>query len=177
KATVLSRTEVLEIPFKKLMANPNLTNALRGELDPFANIGSPAQPAQPLNFNKDVKTAQDRILDKGLADGTNLLVMDMDLCVRCGNCSLACHEIHGQSRLVRRGIHLLRPKILQHRIEQSILAPSVCMHCKDPECLTGCPTGAIARFAGGQVDINPATCIGCGDCATQCPYNAISLIQ
>jgi len=57
-----------------------------------------------------------------------------------------------------------------------VLAPSVCMHCQDPECLTGCPTGAIARFPDGEIDINPKTCIGCGDCATQCPYNAISMI-
>ncbi|HWN99053.1 MAG TPA: 4Fe-4S dicluster domain-containing protein, partial [Blastocatellia bacterium] len=55
--------------------------------------------------------------------------------------------------------------------------PAVCMHCQDPECLTGCPTGAIGRFGGGQIDIDPKTCIGCGDCASQCPYNAISLIS
>ena len=42
--------------------------------------------------------------------------------------------------------------------------------------MTGCPTGAIARFAEGQIDIEPNTCIGCGDCATQCPYNAISMV-
>jgi Fe-S-cluster-containing dehydrogenase component len=42
--------------------------------------------------------------------------------------------------------------------------------------LTGCPTGAIGRFAEGQIDINPKTCIGCGDCATQCPYNAITMV-
>ncbi|MEW6736018.1 MAG: cyclic nucleotide-binding domain-containing protein, partial [Acidobacteriota bacterium] len=177
KTTVLSRTEVLEIPFKKLMAYPDLMAKLRTELNPFTSAGSPAQPVQGFNFSNDVKTSQDRILDKGLADATNLLIMDMDLCVRCGNCSLACHEIHGQSRLVRRGIHFLRPKSLQVQLNQSILAPAVCLHCKDPECMTGCPTGAIARFQGGQVDINPATCIGCGDCATQCPYNAISLVQ
>jgi len=51
------------------------------------------------------------------------------------------------------------------------------MHCQDPECLTGCPTGAIGRFALGQIDIDTMTCIGCGDCASQCPYNAISLIS
>jgi len=51
------------------------------------------------------------------------------------------------------------------------------MHCQDPECLTGCPTGAIGRFALGQIDIDTKTCIGCGDCASQCPYNAISLIS
>ncbi|MBL8150836.1 MAG: cyclic nucleotide-binding domain-containing protein, partial [Blastocatellia bacterium] len=177
KGVILSRTEVLEIPYKKLMAYPAVVNALKTEFEQFANIGTPAQPVKPLDFSKEAKIAQERILDKGLADATNLLVMDMDLCVRCGNCSLACHEIHGQSRLTRRGIHFLRPKTLTATLNQSLLAPSVCLHCKDPECLTGCPTGAIARFAGGQVDINPTTCIGCGDCATQCPYNAISLIR
>ena len=102
--------------------------------------------------------------------------MDMDLCVRCGNCSLACHKVHGQSRLLRRGIHIQRPVNLRSNHEQHVLVPSVCMHCKDPECLTGCPTGAIFRDLGGQVDINPVTCIGCFDCATQCPYNAISMV-
>jgi ferredoxin len=27
-----------------------------------------------------------------------------------------------------------------------------------------------------MIDIEPKTCIGCGDCATQCPYNAISMV-
>jgi Fe-S-cluster-containing dehydrogenase component len=50
------------------------------------------------------------------------------------------------------------------------------MHCKDPECLTGCPTGAIFRAPLGHVDIDAATCIGCFDCATQCPYDAITMV-
>jgi Fe-S-cluster-containing dehydrogenase component len=102
--------------------------------------------------------------------------MDMAKCIRCGNCSFACHKVHGQTRLVRRGIHIERPVKPLSRTVQSVLVPSVCMHCQDPECLTGCPTGAIARFPDGEIDINPTTCIGCGDCATQCPYNAISMI-
>jgi len=103
-------------------------------------------------------------------------VMDMAKCIRCGNCSLACHKVHGHSRLVRRGIHIERPFKANKPAIQSVLMPSVCMHCQDAECLTGCPTGAIARFPNGEIDINSVTCIGCGDCATQCPYNAISMI-
>jgi len=100
----------------------------------------------------------------------------MDLCVRCGNCSLACHKVHGQSRLLRRGISITRPVSIGSERTQHILSPQVCMHCKDPECLTGCPTGSIFRDPRGYVDIDPATCIGCFDCATQCPYDAITMV-
>jgi Fe-S-cluster-containing dehydrogenase component len=89
---------------------------------------------------------------------------------------MACQQVHGQSRLLRRGIHIERVKNHGGVSSEQILVPSVCMHCQDPECLTGCPTGAIGRFENGQIDINPQTCIGCGDCATQCPYNAITMI-
>ena len=52
-----------------------------------------------------------------------------------------------------------------------------CMHCVDPVCLIGCPTGAIHRtLNGGTVIINDLTCIGCGTCANACPYENIRLV-
>lgn len=171
--TVLGRAEILEISVARLRQHPELRETL---LLAFSDLISPQDAAhnrQPLP----VARAQDDLIQAGLVDATNLLVMDMDLCVRCGNCSLACHKMHGQSRLLRRGIHIERPvSIKKNSNFQSLLAPAVCLHCKDPECLTGCPTGAIGRLPGGQVDIDPKSCIGCADCATQCPYNAISMI-
>jgi Fe-S-cluster-containing dehydrogenase component/CRP-like cAMP-binding protein len=170
--TLLGRTEVLEISISKLRQSPELRETL---LLAFSNIAPRdiSQRRQPLPIAK----SQEDLIETGLVDATNLLVMDMDLCIRCGNCSLACHEIHGESRLLREGIHITRPFTLKQKSGfQSLLAPSVCLHCKDPECLTGCPTGSIGRFSDGQVDIDPTTCIGCADCATQCPYNAISMV-
>ena len=102
--------------------------------------------------------------------------MDMDLCIRCGNCSLACHKMHGQSRLLRRGIQIERPVAIGKKRLQHALVPQVCMHCADPECMTGCPTGAIFRDPFGHIDIDKTTCIGCFDCATQCPYDAITMV-
>ncbi len=170
---LLGRTEVLEISISKLRQYPELRERLMATLDSLTVTPHDAETRLPLP----IATAQRRLIETGLVDGTNLLVMDMGLCVRCGNCSMACHKVHGQSRLLRRGIHIGRPVSLKKRASfQSLLHPSVCMHCRNPECLTGCPTGAIGRFEGGQVDINPQTCIGCGDCATQCPYDAISIV-
>src|SRR5262249_16638366 len=160
----------------KLRQQPELRETL---LLAFSGMAVPTEAKAwlPSREPAPVAKAQEEMIETGLVDATNLLVMDMDLCVRCGNCSMACHQIHGQSRLVRRGIHVNRPVTLKKNSNyQSLLAPAVCLHCKDPECLTGCPTGAIARFPDGQVDIDYKTCIGCADCATQCPYNAISMI-
>lgn len=174
--TLMGRSEVLEVSVSKLRQSPALKDALMSFL---ASSAPPALGAR-VNYKPAVRervlAAQERLIDSGLVDGTNLLVMDMDLCVRCGNCSLACHKIHGQSRLTRRGVHVTRLEAPRPHAIQSVLSPEVCMHCADPECLTGCPTGAIGRFTLGQVDIDPKTCIGCGDCATQCPYNAISMV-
>jgi len=175
-ATLLSRCEVLSISLVGLREESNLYETLTHELLVFAPppLGEtiPAAPA----VREQILTSQARLINTGLTDATNLLVMDMDLCVRCGRCSMACHEVHGQSRLVRRGIAVERLLSPTGRRRQAVLAPMVCMHCQDPECLTGCPTGAIGRFPDGQVDINPKTCIGCGDCAINCPYNAISMV-
>ena len=52
------------------------------------------------------------------------------------------------------------------------------MHCVDPVCMIGCPTGAIHRDASaGDVVINQATCIGCTSCANNCPYDAIRMVE
>jgi len=177
-AAMMARTEVLEIPLSDLRADRELCERVRKAFTDFSvadddtSLQARAEPKVLAAAEKEIAT--------GIVDAVNLLVMDMDLCVRCGNCSLACHKVHGQSRLLRRGIHIERPQQIASstgsKSTQHVLAPSVCMHCKDPECLTGCPTGAIFRDPNGQVDINIETCIGCYDCATQCPYNAITMV-
>jgi Fe-S-cluster-containing dehydrogenase component/CRP-like cAMP-binding protein len=171
-ATMLAHTEVMLIPIAEVRADRELSDTLRRIF--LLNNGQDGPAQKPLDAGS--VAAAEKEIATGIVDGSNLLVMDMDLCVRCGNCSLACHKVHGQSRLLRRGIHIKRPVRPGSSHTQHVLSPSVCLHCQDPECLTGCPTGAIARFPGGQIDIDAKTCIGCGDCATQCPYSAISMV-
>jgi Fe-S-cluster-containing dehydrogenase component len=173
-AALMARTELLEIPLEPLKAEPELCQKLMKALPRLSAADD--DTSLSARANEPVLAAAEKEIATGVVDGVNLLVMDMDLCVRCGNCSLACHKVHGQSRLLRRGIHIQRPVGLDSKTEQHVLVPSVCMHCKDPECLTGCPTGAIFRDPNGDVDIDALTCIGCFDCATQCPYNAISMV-
>ncbi|HYV05993.1 MAG TPA: cyclic nucleotide-binding domain-containing protein, partial [Blastocatellia bacterium] len=175
--TLMGRSELMEIPIASLRKLVSLRETLARELAQFAPPALGSRVSSKLKVRTKELSAQQSLIEAGLVDATNLLVMDMDLCVRCGNCSMACHQIHGQSRLTRRGIHVTRLDAPRASAIQSVLAPAVCMHCQDPECLTGCPTGAIGRFGAGQIDIDSKTCIGCGDCASQCPYNAIALIS
>ncbi|HEX8163820.1 MAG TPA: cyclic nucleotide-binding domain-containing protein [Pyrinomonadaceae bacterium] len=174
-ATVMARTEALEISIAALRGDPRLRDAVARRFSEFSLADDDVSLYRPPHLP--TFAAAEKEITTGIVDGANLLVMDMDLCVRCGNCSLACHEVHGKSRLLRRGIHVVRPSRLGQPPRQHVLAPQVCLHCKDPECLTGCPTGAIGRLADGQIDIDPKTCIGCGDCAVQCPYTAISMVS
>ncbi len=70
-------------------------------------------------------------------------------------------------RFIRHG-----PTIGHHMIVNA------CMHCADPVCMIGCPTGAIHRSEeGGEVVINDLTCIGCGTCAASCPYDNIRMVE
>jgi CRP-like cAMP-binding protein/Fe-S-cluster-containing dehydrogenase component len=104
----------------------------------------------------------------------SLLVINLDRCVRCGNCVRACHARHEYTRLDRRGPIFRRRARVDAKQHEHIMLPTSCRHCRDPECMIGCPTGAIQRFASGDVDIND-NCIGCENCARKCPYGNITM--
>jgi Fe-S-cluster-containing dehydrogenase component/CRP-like cAMP-binding protein len=108
------------------------------------------------------------LVDERLINGRETMVIDTLRCTRCDDCVRACATFHdGNPRFVRQG-----PQYGQW------LFPHACMHCSDPVCMIGCPTGAIARnIENGIVSINPDTCIGCQTCAESCPYDNIRMVQ
>jgi Fe-S-cluster-containing dehydrogenase component len=101
-------------------------------------------------------------------NGTASMMINLDRCTRCDDCVRACAAAHdGNPRFLRQG-----------PISGKLMVANACMHCVDPVCMIGCPTGAIHRDAfGGQVVINPSTCIGCKACFNNCPYEAIRMVE
>jgi CRP-like cAMP-binding protein/Fe-S-cluster-containing hydrogenase component 2 len=108
----------------------------------------------------------ERIGQLGVIQADALLVMDLDLCIKCDACVKACESLHGQSRLIRNGIQIGK-----------YLIPSACRHCDDPKCMNSCPTGAIKRRPEGEIYFQYDMCIGCGNCAIACPYDNIAMID
>lgn len=101
-------------------------------------------------------------------NGTAAMVIDLDRCTRCDDCVRACASTHDNN-----------PRFLRHGPSSGrIMIANACMHCADPVCMIGCPTGAIHRESfAGEVVINPVTCIGCKACANNCPYDAIRMVD
>lgn len=54
----------------------------------------------------------------------------------------------------------------------SYAVTSGCHHCEIPACYAACPTGAIQKREDGIVWRDKEVCIGCGSCATACPFGA-----
>ena len=96
------------------------------------------------------------------------MMINMDRCTRCDECVKACAASHDNN-----------PRFVRHGPQFGpFMVANACMHCVDPVCMIGCPTGAIHRnVQDGQVIINDDTCIGCGSCANSCPYNNIRLVE
>ncbi|MEO8441826.1 MAG: cyclic nucleotide-binding domain-containing protein [Betaproteobacteria bacterium] len=107
------------------------------------------------------------LIGQGLGEGTDVLLIDESLCVRCDNCEKACGDVHdGTSRLNREA----GPTFA------NIHVPTSCRHCENPHCMKECPPDAIHRNPNGEVFID-TTCIGCGNCQRNCPYGVIQLGQ
>ncbi|WP_375291268.1 cyclic nucleotide-binding domain-containing protein [Qipengyuania sp.] len=105
------------------------------------------------------------LIDNGLGEATDVLLIDEKLCVGCDNCEKACADIHdGLSRLDREA----------GRTYAHLHVPTSCRHCEHPHCMADCPPNAIHRGADGEVFIDDS-CIGCGNCQRNCPYGVIRL--
>ncbi len=106
-------------------------------------------------------------LQQELVQGQNLLLLDLEKCTRCDECTKACAATHEDNvtRLIREGL----------RFDKYLVATS-CRACMDPLCMTRCPVGSIRRKESLDIVIED-WCIGCGNCAADCPYGNINIVE
>ena len=165
------KSEVIRLPgpaFRRLMeAKPRLLEKARGDM------------AQRQKVNAFIESRKDSfsgvvdmysqtatfLVENGIGEATDVLLIDENLCVGCDNCEKACADSHeGLSRLDREA----------GRTYAHLHVPTSCRHCEHPHCMADCPPNAIHRGPDGEVVIDD-TCIGCGNCQRNCPYGVIRM--
>jgi len=112
--------------------------------------------------------------------------IDTTTCIGCKACEAACQEWNDLKTVPTQqtGTYQTLPQLdsefwnlirfNEREVEGGLMwlmRKDQCMHCAEPGCLEACPApGAIVQYANGIVDVDASKCIGCGYCATGCPF-------
>jgi Fe-S-cluster-containing dehydrogenase component len=163
-------THLLIVP-TRTMEEIVLPSLPKGELPPPVEIAKEeidSTPPEAAAREKVGAEVLEFLTENRFFNGTASMVIDLDRCTHCDDCVRACASTHDNN-----------PRFLRHGPSAGrLMIANACMHCADPVCMIGCPTGAIHRESfAGQVVINPATCIGCKACFNNCPYDAIRMVE
>ncbi len=96
------------------------------------------------------------------------LVIDSEKCTGCLSCELACSFKYSKKFNVLSKINIKKNKHEGH------CKINVCRQCVEAPCVDICPTGALIKDeTSGEVEFNENECVGCKQCISACPYNAI----
>ena len=117
------------------------------------------------------------------------LVIDLDTCVGCHACAVACKQwneggafgpLPDADPYGREPLGVWFNRVHTYEVERgagkapmAVHFPRSCLHCETPDCVTVCPTGAsYKRVEDGIVLVDADKCIGCTLCSWACPYGA-----
>jgi Fe-S-cluster-containing dehydrogenase component len=116
------------------------------------------------------------------------LVIDLDICVGCHACAVACKEWNSGGHAAPLtdflpygadpdGVWFNRVHSFEttgmYGETGTVHFPRSCLHCEKPACVEVCPTGAsFKRAEDGIVLVAEDLCIGCKLCSWACPYGA-----
>ena len=165
------KSEVIKLQggaFRSLVKNkPQLLDKLKKDMSARQDVNAFVE-AKKDSFSGVVdmySNVANFLVENGIGEATDVLLIDENLCVGCDNCEKACADSHdGLSRLDREA----------GRTYAHLHVPTSCRHCEHPHCMADCPPNAIHRGPDGEVFIDD-TCIGCGNCQRNCPYKVIRM--
>lgn len=108
------------------------------------------------------------------------IFVDLDKCVGCLTCTLACAAEHSQSKDIVGA--MLEKAVARIQVESvgGKPVPLMCRHCEEPACVDACMTGAMQKDRETGIVTNEGheqKCIGCWMCIMACPYGAITPVE
>lgn len=112
-----------------------------------------------------------RYIEKKSAKPRWVMVIDLNRCVGCYACQVACKMENGTPyEFFRTWVEVIeRGKYPNVR---RVFLPRLCNHCEKPSCVPVCPVGATYKREDGIVVVDYERCIGCGYCIQACPYDS-----
>ncbi len=104
------------------------------------------------------------------------MVIDLNRCVGCQTCTIACKHANDTTPGVQWRKVLDVEQGTFPNVERLFMVTG-CQHCNEPPCVPVCPTGATQQREDGLVTIDYDVCIGCAYCAVSCPYDARTIVH
>lgn len=104
------------------------------------------------------------------------MVIDLDICIGCNACTMACKAEHATPPGIFFG-KVLEKEVGKYPAARRVFLPVLCNHCSHPACMEVCPTGATRKREDGVVLVDYDICIGCRSCMEACPYGPRSFYK
>jgi Fe-S-cluster-containing dehydrogenase component len=103
------------------------------------------------------------------------LLIDLDRCVGCKACQLACKvENNVDYGIFWTQMNSIGPEGEFPKLDYFYF-PKQCQHCENPLCVSVCPTKATYQTDEGIVLVDQDKCFGCQYCIWACPYGVRTL--
>ena len=116
----------------------------------------------------------------------NGVLVDLTKCIGCGSCTVACKMYNNNkwvenktptdgetAQLAADNWTVIHKSVVKDSDDREVwrFTKMQCLHCKEPACVSACPSRAFQKTPEGPVLYYPRNCIGCRYCMIGCPFN------